>query len=222
LRQICFLVALLLIAVGLPAVWVVCDGLRDAYNHADAAFVPGYAESRDGVLAPGLIARLDRAAELYDQGVFPAIVVSGATPLNEKDESNAMAQYLEAHQVPAGVITEDHRGEKAGDSMENLANIMKNQGFHSVLIIADYYRLTRMKVALRQEGISEFQQAHVGQWKKEDATKVLNEVAIMYDSESRRYLLPVVEKIVEKVKALSGSPTGWKDAVNHWLDSMSK
>ncbi len=188
------LLALAILIFLLTGVLMVCDGLHDRYQKAEMAIVPGYLEIEDGRLALDLTARLDRAAVLYAQGIFPHVVVSGVTPPGEDDETDAMAHYLEARGVPADAITQVHAREKGGDPVDNLARYLKNRS-KPVVLICDYYRLPRLKLIAWRAGIPEIQQAHTGAWKKEDILAVLNEDVRIYQDLNEWYVLPAWKEI---------------------------
>jgi len=214
------------LCIAVPATWIVLDGLHDNFDHADVALVPGYGEATPGELGPALTARLDRAIVLYQENKFPFIIVSGQDTAGEKHEPERMAHYLESRQIPASVIIQDHRTEKASDTVDNLSRIMKGQGFHSVMVISDYYRLTRLKVYALRGGVREVEQAHVGQWNRGDIPLILGEVTTTYDRLSRTYLLPVAQRIYGDVlnakDTITEDVSGGKDTVDRTLDGMSK
>jgi|GEM_PF-1125046 len=225
-RLFSWFVVLPFLCVAVPAAWLVLDGLHDNFDHADVALVPGYGESSPGDLGPALTARLDRTIVLYQENKFPFIIVSGQDTAAEKHEPERMAHYLESRQIPASVIILDHRSEKAGDTVDNLSRIMKGQGFHSVMVISDYYRLTRLKVYALRGGVREVEQAHVGQWNRGDIPSILGEVVTTYDRLAKMYLLPVAQRIYGDVlntkDTISEDVSGSKDTINRSLDGMSK
>ena len=173
----------------LTAVWIVFDGLNDSRTKADVALVTGHAESsRVDTSQP----RLDRVMKLYHDGEFPFIIVS-ASP-GAPDQSTAMAGYLERRGIPANVILESRQGENTQDTARDVAGIMKSRRFQSVMIVADYYHITRTRLALNHEGITEIQKAHVGTLRKEDALKIGREVVALFAYVGKVYLLPAAEK----------------------------
>ncbi len=214
------LFAMVLLAVVLTGVWIVYDGGRDDFHHSDVGFVPGYEEDMDNSdLTPAVTARLDRAAVLYTEGKFPKIIVSGVTPPNENDEVEAMTNYLKEHGVPANAIIQDHRGADANDSIDTLAAIMKDQEFHSVTLVSDYFRIVRMRMDLAHDGVRDVQQAAVGQWKKDDARDVVLEEARLFNELYHWYLVPAAIQASNKADEES---VKLKEKVNKELDSLHK
>jgi len=212
------LAAAILIFIG-TAAWIVFDGLKDQGQKADVALVTGHLES------PQNTAQLDRVIKLYNDGEFPFMIVSGSTGRGTYDEPDAMAKYLESHGIPSDAIIQGH-GADTQEAASNVAEIMKSHQFHSVMIIADYYQMTRPKLALNHEGITEIQKAHVGKLQKEDAWKIGREVVALYDYVGKVYLLPAAQKAKEEAqtgldKAKADAQKA-KDKVNNGLDNMAK
>jgi vancomycin permeability regulator SanA len=189
----------LLVFVG-TAIWIVYDGLSDQGDRADVMVVPGMTVRPDGAPGPTLRTRLDGAVKLYREGKFPLIVVSGATRGDGYDEPKRMAQYLEAHQVPPGAIIEDREGSNTSGTAQGLARIMKQRNLHSVMIVTHYYHVTRVKLALRQAGITEIGQQHVGVVQKEDAVVLAREVIATYFYLAKYYLIPGAKDLEAKAK----------------------
>jgi vancomycin permeability regulator SanA len=211
LFQIITLVVLVLIGTG---IWLVYDGLNDQGDTAACAVVLGHAVKADGQPGPVLRARLDRAVKLFRDGKVPLVVVSGASHLDSHDEATSMALYLEAHMVPAAAIVEDHGGLNTDGTARGLARIMRERHLHSVMVVSHYYHITRIKLALRHEGITEISQAHVGAVHKEDAFNVVREVVGIYYYIFNYYVKPAAstarvdaQAVTETVKEKINSAT---------------
>ena len=220
------LVALALVIFLLTAVWIVFDGLTDLGEKTDVGVVLGRSEHGQGASDPLAEARLDRAIKLYDDSQFPIIVVVGSGGGGAYDQPGAMASYLEDHGISSSVIIEARAGIDTLDTARQLAEIMKQRGFVSVMIVTDYYHVTRTKLALRHEGVSEIKQTHVGFLRKEDAAKIGREVVALYDYIGKLYLLPGAKKVeaeaevgLEKAKVDAESA---KKTVDQRIDSMAK
>jgi len=208
----------------LTAIWIVFDGMSDLGEHADVALVTGHSDLEQSAPEPAVQDRLDRAIELYKEGQFPVIVVSGATRASGYDEAAIMAKYLEAHDVPVSAIIQDNQGDNTQDTAHDLAVIMKVQNFRSVMIVSHYYLITRMKLALRHEGITEIQKVHVGKLQNSDAYNVAREVVAFYAYIGKYYIIPTAEKIKEEAEVAMGKAkvdaAKAKETVNKKLDSL--
>ena len=93
-------VAVLTVVVTAGYIWAV--GQRDDRPPSDAIVVLGAAQF-DGRPSAVYAARLDRAAELFRQGVAPRIVTTGGNqPGDRFTEAQAGANYLRrTHGIPA-------------------------------------------------------------------------------------------------------------------------
>lgn len=208
------------------AAWIIFDGLNDSTEKADVGLVTGHEETppgMHGLVAPG---KLDRAIQLYNDGDFPFIVVSGSALYSGYDSSKAMAEYLVSKGIPAGAIIEGPEKGSTQETAREIAKIMKSHQFRSVMIVSDYYRMTRTKLALVHAGITEVGKAHVGKLRKEDAWKIGREVVALYDYVGKVYLFPAAEMIKKEAQVgmdkASVDAEKARDSVSKGLDNMTK
>ena len=111
-RLICLVLALVLLGAAAIAV----DGLRDNAQASDVGIVLGSKVMLDGTPSERLRARLDKAAELYRQGMFKHIIVSGGTGVEGYSEARVMADYLAGQQaIPRTALLLDKEGNDRGD-----------------------------------------------------------------------------------------------------------
>ena len=197
------LLTLAALALVFTAVWVVYDGLNDSGDKADCAVVLGAAVRSDGQPSPVLRQRLDRAIEVYRAGRVPVIIVSGADQVEGEgfSESRAMGQYLEAHGVPGLAVIEDHHGVNTDATARDVAEVMRQHGFRSVMVVTSYYHITRTKMALKREGVHAIAQVHAGVVNKEDAFNIAREVIDIYYHLFKFYLGPAAQKAAVAAKA---------------------
>jgi vancomycin permeability regulator SanA len=193
------LVTIALLVLVCTAIWIVYDGLSDHGDRADAAVVLGNAVLRNGLPGAVLRDRLDHAVELYQKGEFPIIIVSGATKLGGYNEPAAMANYLIEHQVPATAVIQDKKGINTMATGVDVARIMKTRHLNSVMIITNYYHVTRSKLALEHAGITDVEQSHVGAVAKDDAFMLARETAGLYYYLYQFYALPFIEQAQTKI-----------------------
>lgn len=83
-----FLLIVVLVLAG--AIAVTADGLRDNARASDVGVVLGSKVMPDGTPSDRLRARLDKAADLYRQGMFGHIIVSGGTGVEGFSEAQVM------------------------------------------------------------------------------------------------------------------------------------
>ena len=140
-------VALLYLAITFVQVWRASG--RDGATTADAIVVLGAAQY-DGEPSPVLAGRLDHAAELYEAGVAPLVVVTGGRQTGDRfTEAEAGAHYLERLGVPGGAIERETTGESSWESLASAARFLREDGLDHVVLVSDPYH------AMRIEGIAE-------------------------------------------------------------------
>lgn len=84
--------------------------------------------------------RMDAAAELYRQGKVERLLVSGANPTHEYDESTAMKLALIQRGVPAEFISRDYAGFRTLDSIVRAKEVF---GCKEVIIISQEFHVQR-------------------------------------------------------------------------------
>ncbi|TDR76698.1 YdcF family protein [Paludibacterium purpuratum] len=172
-RLIFLVIALSLIGIGGIAI----DGLHDDVQESDVGVVLGSKVMPDGTPSDRLRARLDKAAELYRQGMFKRIIVSGGTGEEGFSESLVMASYLTDRQsVPRTVILLDEHGDTTEATARNSAAIMKAQGFKSALVITQFFHITRSRYALHRAGIETVRTAHANYFEARDLYSMAREL----------------------------------------------
>jgi uncharacterized SAM-binding protein YcdF (DUF218 family) len=224
-RLIRFFFQLLLLAVAvviLTGVWIVFDGLHDTISTADVALITCRAPTAGGISQPDL----DRVLQLYNQGAFRHVIISGSKLRSGRADPAATAKYLEQNGLSFDNVIVDTNGDSTLDTARATARIMKTRGFDAIMIVGDYYRMTRMKLALRHENVVDIQNAHVGSFQKEDVMNIGREIFALYEYIGKYYLLPGAEKIKEEAavgadKAKVEAEKA-KDSVDKKLDNMPK
>lgn len=182
------LVALCFVAV--TVVLIILDGLNDIGDHADVALVVGHEEYYRGSEP-----QLERVVKLYKDGAFNQVIVSASNRGTSPNEEAEMTQFLKTHGLPASAIIEDSGAADTAEMAADVAQILKDRGLTSVMIVTDYYRMSRLKMALLHVGIKDIAKAHVGSAHYEDAWPIAREVVVFYRYVFDTFLLPAAEKI---------------------------
>ena len=159
-RWLLIVVAVALFSFAAATLVLVASGLRDDIAPADVALVLGSKVELDGTPSPRLRARLDRTLELFRDGFFPSIVVSGGVGKEGYDEAEVMHDYLVAHGVPAEQIILDSHGDTTLASAKNLARIAQERNFRSVIVVSQYFHIPRARLALERCHFSAIHSAH--------------------------------------------------------------
>jgi uncharacterized SAM-binding protein YcdF (DUF218 family) len=214
--------------VGVTAVLIVFDGLNDVGESADAALVTGREGFSDGTgNAPGL----NRAARLYKDGAFPLIIVTsdagGDTPkFSRLMGVEGAASYLEKSGVPESAIIKDSGAKDTGEMAADVAALMQQRNLSSVMIITDYYCMSRIKLALLHAGMDNIAKSHVGHAGVRDAWPIACEVGALYGFIFHTFVMPTAEKVKQEASDAADKARGQaekaKDNVNQKLDALPK
>lgn len=155
---------------------IVWDGFTDEIGPADAALVLGNSVFPDGTLSPRLQGRVERGLELYQSGLVSRIVVSGGLGKEGHYEGTAMAGWLKARGVPEDAILIDNEGINTAASAKNFAALSEAHGFKSVIVVSQFFHLSRCRLALKQAGIEQIGTAHSRVYARRDFYSTLREV----------------------------------------------
>jgi vancomycin permeability regulator SanA len=171
------ILAIMVLLMGIAAIGI--DGLRDDLQVSDVGVVLGSKVMLDGTPSPRLRARLDRAAELYRQGAFKHVIVSGGTGVEGYSEARVMADYLAQQAVPRAAILLDEHGDNTEATARNSAALMRVHGFHSALVVTQYFHITRCRLALRHAGIATVRSAHARYFEARDFYSTARELVAL-------------------------------------------
>jgi uncharacterized SAM-binding protein YcdF (DUF218 family) len=149
------LLVVVYLLVTLVQVWQASR--RDEARPADAIVVFGAAQY-NGRPSPVLRARLDHAADLYDDDVAGVIVVTGGSqPGDRYTEASASADYLARKGIPQEDILRENAGTNSWQSMASAANFLKRQGKEQVILVTDPFHAARVQAMAEELGLD----AHV-------------------------------------------------------------
>lgn len=167
-------IALLLLIELIALLWV---GLRDDSARSDVGIVLGSSITAAGEPSPRLQARLDRAGELWQAGIFPTVIVSGGVEPEGWDEAAIMAHYLEQRwHVPAAAILRDPAGNTTHDTACHSARLMHQYGYRSALVVSQHFHLARSRDALLQAGVTDIHRAHARFFEARDIYSIAREM----------------------------------------------
>ena len=171
---------MLLLAPLALVIAILLDGLTDNVTASDVGIVLGSKVMPDGTPSTRLRARLDKAGELFQQGMFKYVIVSGGTGKEGRSEARAMADYLagEKH-VPREAIIVDEYGSTTQATAQNSAAIMKERGLTSAVVITQYFHITRARYALRRAGVATVCTAHARYFEMRDLYSIAREAVAL-------------------------------------------
>jgi len=177
-RLIYFFLAWILIHV----IFITIDGLKADPDKADVAIVLGNRVYSDGSLASWTKGRVDKALELYQQGKIKTIFVSGGMGVEDHyPEGKAMKAYLLSNGVPDSAVIEDNEGANTYLTAVNFLKWNKERNYSSVVVVSQFYHITRSKYILKKVGFSGSvysATSEVYNWK--DITGTMREVPAFY------------------------------------------
>lgn len=138
-------------------------------NKSDAILVLGCQVMDDGSLSLMLKDRLDKAVELYKQGIAEKIIVSGDHGREQYDEVNAMKSYLIENEIPSENIFMDHAGFSTYESLYRAGYIFKVE---KLTVVTQEYHLYRAvyignKLGIETYGVPAAKTAYYGQTSRE-------------------------------------------------------
>ncbi len=138
---------------------ILLDGLKDDHVAiADVAVVFGTTVNEDGSLSERLKARLDKGLELYTDSIVKEIYVSGGLGKEGFYEGSKMAEYLISKGVPQRAIKVDDKGNNTHRTAQNF--VRDYSEFRSVILVTQYFHISRSKLAFRQVGLKSVFGAH--------------------------------------------------------------
>ncbi len=146
-------VVMVLVVIGGTAfrVWQVARD--DNRAPADAMLVLGAAQY-DGTPSSVFAARLEHARALYTEGVAPKVItVGGKQPGDEFTEAAAGRNYLIKEGVPASAIIPVEEGSDTLLSIKAVAQTMRAQNMHSLILVSDPWHSLRTKTMAEEQGI---------------------------------------------------------------------
>lgn len=130
----------------------IIDGLWDRGHSADVAVIMGNKVNLDGTLSTRLVERVKCGLELYQTGRVKKLIVSGGLGKEGHYEGDKMRDYLVARGVPDSVIMVDNQGNNTTLSVSNVMKMQDSLHFKSVLVVSQYFHLTRSKMLFRKQG----------------------------------------------------------------------
>lgn len=107
--------------------------------------VLGYPANDDGTPGPILKARLDKAIELYKQGVAAKIIVTGAAVNNQFVESEVMSAYCTQQGIPQADILVESNAKNTFENARMVKDIIKEKGYSKAIVVTSSFHKIRAK-----------------------------------------------------------------------------
>ena len=140
----------------------------------DCILVLGCGVWEGGIPTPMLADRLERAIELYENGVSGKLLMSGDHGHKDYDEVNVMKRYAVEAGIPSEDVFMDHAGFSTYESLYRARDIF--QAEKVIIVTQDYHIYRALSIAerlgLEAYGISSDQRIYMGQ-KYREAREIL-------------------------------------------------
>jgi vancomycin permeability regulator SanA len=175
------------IIIILPTLWfighliyTINDGLTYSGNNADIGVVLGNKVNTDGTLSKRLEKRVECGLELYQQDRVKILFVSGGLGHEGFNEGDKMKEYLVNKGVPPSKIIVDNEGNNTIASVENTLKLQDSLNFKNVIVISQYYHLTRAKMLFKKRGFSNVYSASPRYFEIRDIHALIREFVAFY------------------------------------------
>ncbi len=167
----------------LHVIYISIDGFNDYEGKADVAVILGNRVFADGSLSSWLQGRVDKALELYRQGRVKKIFASGGISNTEdggQPEGDAMKNYLLKKGVSANDIISDNAGQNTYLTAKNFIKWNEQYHYQSVIVVSQFYHITRIKYIFRKLGYKNVFNASSGRYSWQDIEGTLRELPAFY------------------------------------------
>jgi uncharacterized SAM-binding protein YcdF (DUF218 family) len=145
-----------LVLVATPVVhWGVAALEIDApLARADAIAILGGGVRKDGVLGDQTLRRLIYGLRLFRQGYAPVVILTGGNPLDPSSpESEAMARVASELGLLGPAFIVETRAARTVDQARAIADIARQRGFKSVILVTSPTHVYRAYQAMRKTGV---------------------------------------------------------------------
>jgi vancomycin permeability regulator SanA len=174
------LLVLFLLWLLIHSIIITIDGLNDNIKKADCILILGNTVNKDGTLSHRLQSRVDKGYELYAKKIAPKIIVSGGLGKEGYYEALEMKKYLLRKGVNDYNIIMDDEGLTTYETMVNYVPIAKENNFNSVIVVSQFYHLTRSRKMIKSLGVKNVYTAHSNYFEARDFYSVLREFVAYY------------------------------------------
>lgn len=141
--------------LGVTALLIHRQSLRDETRAADAIVVFGAAEYA-GRPSPVFRARLDHALSLYQRGLAPIIITTGASRDPRFSEGRVGHDYLRQQGIAERHLIAETQSGNTAKSAERVGAILRANGMKTCIAVSDGYHIFRIKRVLGREGVEVF------------------------------------------------------------------
>lgn len=157
---------------------IIIDGLKTQPVKSKYAIIFGNKVNIDGSLSNRLKARLDKALDLYNDSLVEIFFVSGGLGKEGHYEARVMANYLIANGIPEEIVKIDDFGNTTWLTALNFKNMVPH--CQSVIVVTQYYHISRAKLACKKAGICQVSDASPNYFEWRDLYSLFREFFSYY------------------------------------------
>lgn len=159
---------------------IIIDGVINTKQKADVAVILGNKVNEDGTLSERLTARVDCGYDLYKSRQVKKILVSGGLGKEGHYEGSKMKEYLIRKGIPDSAIFVDNEGDNTLLTVQNTLNLRDSIQFESIIVVSQYYHLTRTKMLFRKNGFDQVWGASPSYFEMRDFYSIFREFFAFY------------------------------------------
>lgn len=152
-KSLKLILVLLIVWFVTHTLYIVIDGLSSSDKKADIAVILGSKVNENGTLSERLEKRLETGIELYQKHRIKKILVSGGLGKEGFYEGSKMKEFLINNGVPDSLILVDNDGNNTRLTVENTLKFQKEYKFKSIIVVSQYFHVTRTKKLLENRGL---------------------------------------------------------------------
>ena len=180
LKKIKYISYSLIIWFVVHSIYLLIDGLNNSNQKADIAVILWNKVNEDGTLSERLKARMSCGLELYKKGQVKQILVSGGLGKEGHYEGTKMKEYLLKNHVPDSVIFVDNKGNNTQLTVLNTLKLQKRIHFKSIIVVSQYYHLTRTKMLFKKVGFNNVKSSSPTYFEIKDFYSIFREFFAFY------------------------------------------
>ena len=162
--------------------YTIADGLIRYKGKADLAVVLGNKVNEDGTLSKRLAKRLSCAFTLYKAKQVDYIMVSGGLGKEGFLEGDKMRTFLLENGIPDSIIIVDNEGDNTLATVDNSIIIQDSLKATSILVVSQYFHLTRTKMLYHKRGFHQVYGASPYYFELRDIYAIFREFIAFYSS----------------------------------------
>ncbi|KXX66520.1 YdcF family protein [Flammeovirga sp. SJP92] len=153
MKTIKFLIYIGISWFSIHELYTIFDGIFSQPQKSEFAIIFGNTVNEDGTLSRRLEERVKKGLELYKSNTVEKLFVSGGLGKEGHYEGQKMAEYLIHKGVPANAIFIDDEGNTSWLTALNFKKQFPN--CKSVVVVSQFYHITRSKLAFRKIDIDQ-------------------------------------------------------------------